>query len=612
MKKKYMKWTMKHGKQKIVERALVWMIGGVLVLLQTVIPGRVVLATTYNYSIIDAVVPGPSTYTIVTGINDAGQIVGYYQDSPEVHGFLYEGGIFTLIDVPGASATRPWDISNAGQIVGNASGSNHGFLYDGSNFSTIVFPGAVSTSVRGINNSGHIVGSYTLNELDPSGNFFINHGFLYNGFTFSTIDFPGAVSTSVNGINNSGHLGGTYTFGDLDSSSTFSISHGFFYDGFNFDTFDFPGFENNTSGNDINDAGQIVGDSSDVISIPKAFLLEGGVFTTLAPPGSDPESDVQQAWGINNFGHIVGHYSDINGTHGFLAAPAEKLTNISTRGFVGTGDSSMIGGFIIEGTVPKTVLLRARGPSLSARGVAGAMANPSIRLFSGSTMIAQNDDWQTTDPLCLSPATFCGDDQDIIGTGLDPCSIEPSGCSLESGIYITLPPGTYTVFMFGVGGGTGVGIVEVFDVDTGATAQLTNISTRAFVGTGDSSMIGGFIIEGTDPKTVLLRARGPSLTARGVSGAMANPFIRLFSGQTMIAQNVNWQNTDPLCDLPAISCGDAQDIIATGLDPCSIEPTGCTLESGIYITLPPGTYTVFMFGLGGGTGVGIFEVFEVP
>jgi len=92
------------------------------------------------------------------------------------------------------------------------------------------------------------------------------------------------------------------------------------------------------------------------------------------------------------------------------------------------------------------------------------LANPQLQLFSGQTQIAYNNNWQTTDPMCLSPATFCGDDQDIIGTGLDPCSVTPTGCTLDSGIYVTLPPGTYSVFLSGVGGVTGVGIVEVFDV----------------------------------------------------------------------------------------------------------------------------------------------------
>ncbi|MBI3608407.1 MAG: FG-GAP repeat protein, partial [Nitrospirae bacterium] len=206
---------------------------------------------------------------------------------------------------------------------------------------------------------------------------------------------------------------------------------------------------------------------------------------------------------------------------GLVAPP---LTNISTRGFVQTGDSVMIGGFIIQGTTPKTVLVRARGPSLAAFGVAGPMANPQIQLYSGQTVIAQNNDWQTTDPLCLSPATACGTATDIQNTGKDPCAVTTTSCTLDSAIYITLPPGPYTTIVSGVGGGTGTGIVEVFDVDGSTVSKLGNISTRGPVLTGDSVMIGGFIVgAGSTPKTVLIRARGPSLAAFGVAGAMANP-----------------------------------------------------------------------------------------
>jgi hypothetical protein len=288
----------------------------------------------------------------------------------------------------------------------------------------------------------------------------------------------------------------------------------------------------------------------------------------------------------------------------FLATSSE-LTNISTRGQVRTGAGVMIAGFIIEGSVPKTVLVRAQGPSLVDFGVTGVLANPTMQLYSGSTVIAQNDNWQNTDPLCLSPATFCGDDQDIIATGFDPCTVATTGCTLDSGIYVTLPPGPYTAIVSGVGGGIGVGLVGVFDVDTGNTlSALSNISTRGFVGTGANVQIAGFIIEGPTDKTVLVRAQGPSLVDFGVTGALANPTMQLYSGSTVIAQNDNWQNTDPLCLSPATFCGDDQDIIATGFDPCTAATTGCTLDSAIYVTLPPGPYTAIVSGVGGGTGVG--------
>jgi len=287
-----------------------------------------------------------------------------------------------------------------------------------------------------------------------------------------------------------------------------------------------------------------------------------------------------------------------------------ELTNISTRGLVQTGDIVQIGGFIIGGTEPKTVLIRARGPTLADFGVPGELADPVLQLFFGQTVIAQSDNWQVTDPLCGSPAVSCGGETEIIATGLDPCVGNMAGCTREAAILVTLDPGSYTAIVSGVGGGTGVGLVEVFEVGT-STSRLTNISTRGLVGTGDDVMIGGFIIGGTEPKTVLVRARGPVLTDFGVPGELADPFLQLFSEQTVIAQNDNWQVTDPLCGSPAASCGGEAEIVATGLDPCVGNLTGCTQESAILVTLPPGPYTAIVSGVGGGMGVGLVEVFEV-
>jgi len=291
--------------------------------------------------------------------------------------------------------------------------------------------------------------------------------------------------------------------------------------------------------------------------------------------------------------------------------PPTKLENISTRARVETGPRVMIGGFIIDGTEPKTVLIRAQGPSLVDFGVSGVLANPTMQLFSGSTLIAQNNDWQTTDPLCLSPAVTCGDDQDIIGTGLDPCTAATTGCTLDSAIYVTLPPGAYTAIVQGVGGGTGIGLIGIFDPIPTSSSKLSNISTRSVVRTGANVMIGGFIISGTLPKTVLIRAQGPSLVDFGVTGVLANPTMQFFSGSTVIAQNNDWQTTDPLCSAPIISCGDDQDIIATGLDPCTAATTGCSLDSALYVTLPPGAYTAIISGVGGGQGVALGGVFDL-
>jgi hypothetical protein len=162
-----------------------------------------------------------------------------------------------------------------------------------------------------------------------------------------------------------------------------------------------------------------------------------------------------------------------------------------------------------------------------------------------------------------------------------------------------------------------VGLVEVFEADATTDSALINISTRAIVQTEDNVLIGGLVVQGDAPKTVLVRARGPALAAPPffVEGTLANPFLRLFSGPTVIAQNDNWQDA-PNCSSGFV-CGGVAEVIATGLDPCqphpgeTTAPPGCALESAILISVPPGAYTAIVSGVGGGTGVGLVEVFEV-
>ena len=258
-----------------------------------------------------------------------------------------------------------------------------------------------------------------------------------------------------------------------------------------------------------------------------------------------------------------------------LASGSSNLINLSTRGQVQTGANVMIGGFIISGATAKTVLIRARGPSLAAFGVPGVLADPTISLYSGSTVIASNDNWG-------SAANAAA----INATGFAPT--DPS----ESAILTTLSPGPYTAIVSGVGGTTGVGIVEVLEIDNPAS-PLSNISTRGSVQTGANVLIGGFIISGATPKTVLIRARGPSMAPPpfNVPGVLADPMMSLYSGSTVIASNDNWG-----------SAANAAAINATGMAPTD------SLESAILITLSPGPYTVIVSGVGGTSGVGIVEV----
>jgi hypothetical protein len=296
----------------------------------------------------------------------------------------------------------------------------------------------------------------------------------------------------------------------------------------------------------------------------------------------------------------------------------------STRGSVMTGDQVMVGGFIIDGSQPAVVLIRGRGPSMGDTPffVPGTLSNPQLQLFSGSSSIAYNDNWQD-DPQCDSQFA-CGGAAQIAATNLDPCQPNPgqagnpAGCSLESAILMILAPGAYTAVLSGVSGGTGVGLVEVFEIDGSSNpSKLVNVSTRAMVQSADAPMIGGVILTGPTSKTVLIRGRGPSMQGAPfhVLGTLANPYLELFSGTSLIAQNDNWQD-GPQCD-SRFACGDAGQVQATGLDPCqpnpgqSDGPSGCGQEAAFLITLPPGAYTAVLRGVSGGTGIGLVEIFDM-
>jgi photosystem II stability/assembly factor-like uncharacterized protein len=254
--------------------------------------------------------------------------------------------------------------------------------------------------------------------------------------------------------------------------------------------------------------------------------------------------------------------------------PSPRLAALSTRMQVSTGDGVVIGGFGISGTASKTVVIRARGPSLASQGVTNFIANPVLQLMGSNGLIATNDEWGTAPNVA-----------DIIASGFAPS--DPH----ESAIMMNLPSGLYTAVVSSADGTPGVGIVEVMEVDH-PELPLAAISTRGNVLTGDDVMIGGFIVQGSGPQTVIIRARGPSLAAQGVSGALANPVLHLLSGTTEIASNDDW-----------VSSPDAAAIQAAGFAPAN------SLESAILVTLNPGPYTAVVTGQGGATGIGIVEVF---
>lgn len=262
------------------------------------------------------------------------------------------------------------------------------------------------------------------------------------------------------------------------------------------------------------------------------------------------------------------------------ATPADiQLVNISTRVVIGSSDQVGIGGFIVRGNLPKKVLIRAIGPSLTNRGVTGALSDPFLELRDEKgALITANDNWRATQ------------ETEIAATGAAP------GNDAEAAIIATLDAGkSYTAIVKGSGGATGIGLIEVFDLAINSGSDLANISTRGNVLTGDNIMIGGFIVQGANPQTVVVRGIGPSLTAAGVQGALADPTleIRDAAGALLFA-NDNWKD-------------DANQ--ATALQQAGIAPTRDE-ESAIIVKVPAGSYTAQLRGKNG-TGVGLVEVYNL-
>ena len=245
-----------------------------------------------------------------------------------------------------------------------------------------------------------------------------------------------------------------------------------------------------------------------------------------------------------------------------------------------TGDQVGIGGFIVTGNAPKTVLVRGIGPSLSKFGIPNPLADPTMELHGPAGFnTVFNNNWRDTQ------------EAEIQATGLAPTN------DLESAILATLDPGNYTAIVKGVDNGTGVGLVEVFDLAQAADSKLGNISTRAFVSTGSDIMIAGFILGGNTGSTnMILRGIGPSLSNFGVPDALADPTLELRNDNgALLRANDNWMD-DP--EQAAI-------ITAAGL------ALSNNLESGIAATLPPGQYTALLAGLNGGTGNGLVEAYDL-
>jgi hypothetical protein len=251
--------------------------------------------------------------------------------------------------------------------------------------------------------------------------------------------------------------------------------------------------------------------------------------------------------------------------------------NIATRLQVQGGDNVLVAGFIITGPAGSTkkVLIRGIGPSLANFGVAGTIPDPLLELHKADGTVVTNDNWQQDSNAAQIPAGFA-----------------PSN-NLESAIYTDLGPGNYTAILKGAHNETGVALAEVYDFETTSAVKLANIATRGFVNTGDNVMIGGFIIGGTEPANVLVRAIGPSLTQFGVQGALQSTTLELHDSNGSVISNEGWRSSQEA------------EITATTIPPSNDN------EAAILATLVPGNYTAVVRGKNDTTGIAVVEAYNL-
>ena len=321
-------------------------------------------------------------------------------------------------------------------------------------------------------------------------------------------------------------------------------------------------------------------------------------------PGADTDGDgLPDAWEYIHFGNLdqdgtgdpdgdgednLSEYkSNTVPTNVNSVTRSARALNIATRLRVLTEENVLIGGFIISGSEPKKVIIRGIGPSIQADGgpLPGRLEDPFLELYAAGNPepIATNDNWKEMQQGEIEATTI------------------PPSDDRESAIVQTLNPGNYTAIVSGVGGGVGIGLVEVYDLAATQPTKLANIATRGFVDSGDNVMIGGFIIgaglgtNGSGTARLLVRAIGPSLSEAGVPNALQDPMLELVnSNGDTIAANNNWRDAQQA------------EIEATGIPPSN------DLEAAIVQTVSAGAYTAIVRGVDNGTGVGLVEVYNLP
>ncbi len=279
-----------------------------------------------------------------------------------------------------------------------------------------------------------------------------------------------------------------------------------------------------------------------------------------------------------------------------LVAPG-RISNMSIRSSAGTGAQTLIVGAVIGGAGTsgnKPLLIRGVGPALTGFGVPGALADPILTVFAGTNVVDSNDNW-SGDPQVTTIGNAVG------AFGLTPAT------SRDAALYApSLAPRDYTIQITGAGGATGVVLAEIYDATpadsfTATRPQLVNVSARTQVGTGADILIAGFTLAGNNPRRLLIRAVGPTLAAFGVTGALTDPQLALFSGTNRLQENNDWG-----------AAANAADVTAATTQLGTFQLGAGARDSAILTTLQPGSYTAQISGVGNTSGVALVEIYVLP
>jgi hypothetical protein len=275
-----------------------------------------------------------------------------------------------------------------------------------------------------------------------------------------------------------------------------------------------------------------------------------------------------------------GAITQVNAVAGDVSAGPSYLSNLSVRTTAGAGAQTLIVGFAVSGGT-KPLLVRGVGPALTQFNLPGVLSDPKLELYRDATKVADNDNW-----LAVDSATF----------GRVGAFALPNG-SRDSALVVSLNPGSYTAQVGGAGGGTGLALVELYDAAAGvAGAKLSNVSARSQISADNDTLIAGFNISGNGPRTLLIRAVGPTLNAFGVEGALSDAKLELFGSSGKLQENDNWD----AAARATFSRVGAFDLATNSRD------------AVLLVTLPPGSYTAQLSGVNGATGIALVEVYEVP